>query len=282
MRLKPTLVAFCCTAFAMSLLLQPAQALEKSDPAVIPPPATALLAEDFQPFLLERLNYDISFLWFDRLARGELRFRLGKTPGVYEAELDASSLGVASWVTGNRRHHYLTQMELMPDGRMRTLFQQSLIAKGEGKDRREKGKRYVFDYTGKKVRVFRLSGGGEREDASFPMASSEQPNDFLTCIFNFRAGRFGALREGAVFHIPTFTRKGAAEITIRILTPAERKKVKGFPSGGMLAKVILDSEELEKETGSVYVWFDENGRPARGLVENVLGLGNVRGDLRSP
>jgi hypothetical protein len=243
--------------------------------------APAPAANDFLPYLDERLDYDISFLWFDRLARGELRFRAGKTPGIYEAELDATTLGVASWLTGNRRQHYQTEMELTADGRLRTLFQQSLIVKGEGGKRREKGKRYVFDYPEKKVRMLRLDGGQPREDATFPMGSSEQPNDFLTCFFNFRAGRFGALREGADFRIPTFTRKGAAEISIHLLTQKERQGLKGFPAGGVLARVSLDAEVLDTGGGSVYVWFDDAGRPARGVVENVLGLGDVRGELRT-
>lgn len=264
-----TVPAAVAVESAEAKFLPPAGAADSSDHAAV-----------FAPYIAEQLDYDISFLWFDRLARGTLRFRHGSRPGTYEAELDATTLGVASWLTGERRQHYLSQMELMPDGKLRTLFQQSLIAKGTGEKRREKGKRYVFDYPGKAVRMLRLDGPQAREAAVFPMEPDEQPNDFLTCFFNFRAGRFGAVQEGADFTIPTFTRDGKALIYIHVLTAAERKSVKGFPAGGLLAQVQLDAEELDTEKGAVFVWFDSAGRPARGLVENVLGLGNVRGELR--
>lgn len=278
--LKLISVVLCCAMVAMLLPVLSVSAAAKAATAKAAPPAHALPAADFAPYLDERLEYDISFLWFDRLARGVVRFRVGKSPGTYEAELDALTLGAASWLTGNRRQHYRTQMELLPDGRLRTLSQESLIVKGEGAKRREKGKRYVFDYPGRMVRMLRLDGGQAREDATFPMAASDQPNDFLTGFFNFRAGRFGALREGADYRIPTFTRKGPAEIGIHILTAAERSRDDGFPSGGLLARVLLDPEVLDTGGGAVYVWFDAEGRPARGVVENVLGLGNVRGELK--
>lgn len=242
---------------------------------------TALAAAAiFQPFLGEKMNYDISFLWFDRLAEGRLRFSVDAPTGRYRAELEANTLGVAAWVTGNRRHRYDTLMELGTDGRMRTLSQESKIIKGEGKKLREKGKRYVFDYAERKVRMLRQVGESFVEDTAFPMEPGLQPNDFLTVFYNFRAGRLGEIREGADFTIPTFTRKGKADIGLHVLTTEERKTLNRFPPQGTLARVILDPEELDTGGGAVYVWFDESGRPAQGIVENVLGLGDVFGQLR--
>jgi len=237
-------------------------------------------AATFKPFVGEKLDYDISFLWFDRLAEGNLRFSVDAPTGRYRAELEARTLGVAAWVTGNRTHRYDTIMELGTNGRMRTLSQESVIVKGEGKKQRSKGKRYVFDYTAHKVRMLRQSGTVFVEDATFPMDADSQPNDFLTVFFNFRAGRLGEIKDGADFTIPTFTRKGKAEIGLHVLTAAERTGLDRFPAHGTLARVILDSEELDTSGGAVYVWFDERGRPARGIVENVLGLGDVLGQLR--
>ncbi|HAD03193.1 MAG: hypothetical protein A2091_00720 [Desulfuromonadales bacterium GWD2_61_12] len=234
----------------------------------------------FQPFVGEALAYDISFLWFDRLAEGRLHFSIDAPTGRYRAELEARTLGIAAWVTGNRKHRYDTLMELGSDGRMRTLVQESLIVKGEGKKLREKGKRYIFDYEARKVRMLRQAGAGFVEDTAFPMEAGLQPNDFLTVFFNFRAGRLGEIKAGADFTIPTFTRKGKAEIGIHVLTAVERKGLDRFPAHGILARVILDAEELDTAGGGVYVWFDEQGRPAQGIVENVLGLGDVFGQLR--
>lgn len=259
--------------------LVPAVAGSAPTPAPVTPPSLVASAP-FQPYVGERLDYDISFLWFDRLAEGRLRFSLDAATGRYRAELEAHTLGVAAWVTGNRRHRYDTLMELGTDGRLRTLSQESKIIKGEGKKLREKGKRYVFDYAARKVLMLRQQGATFVEDTSYPMEPGIQPNDFLTVFYNFRAGRLGEIREGANFTIPTFTRKGKADIGLHVLTTQERKGLDRFPAHGTLTRVTLDPEELDTGGGAVYVWFDESGRPARGIVENVLGLGNVFGQLR--
>lgn len=275
------------TAFIMGLFFSsgvPALAsaavnASPSTPLAVEAPLVAAAAA-FQPFIGEGMNYDISFLWFDRLAEGRLRFSYDPLTKRYRAELEAQTLGVAAWVTGNRKHHYDTFMELGTDGRMRTLSQESKIIKGEGKKLREKGKRYVFDYDARKVRMLRQIGAVFVEDTAYPMEAGLQPNDFLTVFYNFRSGRLGAIKEGADFSIPTFTRNGQADIGIHVLTAKERKEIDRFPTTGILARVILDPEELDTGGGAVYVWFDERGRPAQGIVENVLGLGNVFGQLR--
>jgi hypothetical protein len=42
----------------------------------------------------------------------------------------------------------------------------------------------------------------------------------------------------------------------------------------------MDKEVFDTGGGMVFVWFDKYDRPARGIVENVIGLGHVRGRLR--
>jgi hypothetical protein len=64
------------------------------------------------------------------------------------------------------------------------------------------------------------------------------------------------------------------------LTDAERPEDPFFPRHGLLGRAVLDDEILDTRSGTVYVWFDDLGRPQRGIVENVIGLGNVRGKLR--
>ncbi|HEY7745923.1 MAG TPA: hypothetical protein VIA07_06260, partial [Desulfuromonadales bacterium] len=54
----------------------------------------------------ESLVYDISFLWFERLAEGRLSFAAGERPGTYRAILEAKTLGVAAWLTGDRVPRY--------------------------------------------------------------------------------------------------------------------------------------------------------------------------------
>ena len=97
-------------------------------------------------FYGESLDYDIAFLWFDRLAKGRLSFGPGSLPDSYEAVLEAQTLGVASWLTGNRAHRYVSTLEEGPDGNFRSLIHESQVLKGKGDDRKMTVKRYLFDY----------------------------------------------------------------------------------------------------------------------------------------
>ena len=47
----------------------------------------------------------------------------------------------------------------------------------------------------------------------------------------------------------------------------------------MLIQVNVDPEIFDTNSGSLYVWFDDLGVPGRGIVEDMIGLGDVRGYL---
>lgn len=228
----------------------------------------------------EELSYDISFLWFDHLAEGHLSFAAGERPGTYRAVLEARTLGVAAWVTKDRRQRYVSLMEVGPDGRLRSLSFESHIIKGEGKKRSDTTRIYTFDHDKRQVRFQRARNNKFHHDELLPMAGEGAPNDILTALFNFRAGFFGPLKPGGRYTIPTFNRKANEKIRIEILADAERPDDPFYPRHGLLGRVFLDDEVLDTEGGAVYVWFDDLGRPSRGVVENVIGLGSVRGTVR--
>ncbi len=228
----------------------------------------------------EELAYDIDFLWFERLAEGRLSLQPGVRPGTFVATLEGRTLGVAAWLTRDRVQRYLSVMEVGPDGRLRSLRHESRIIKGKGADQSDRGKIYTFDYQGQRV-IYQKSREGELYgDQSLPMQAENPPNDILTAFYNFRAGFFGPVQPGKRYVIPAFSRKGKGEIIVEILTDRERSKLAFFPRGGGLARVSVDEEVFDTGGGSVYVWFDNFGRPARGIVENIIGLGDVKGTLR--
>lgn len=233
-----------------------------------------------QRFLHENLSYDIAFLWFDRLAEGKLIFAETGVAGQYRATLEAKTLGVAGWLTSDRIQHYATLMESLPGGGFRPLAYESHVVKGKGAKRVSRDTRYNYDYRNKVVRLERKSEGHVKSVEELAMGDGPIPNDFLTAFFNFRLGVYGALHEGSHYSIPTITRKGRADIRVDILPSGDRPAKVLLPPGGMLARAYLDPEILDTGGGAVYAWFDEHGRPARAVVENVLGLGDVRGILR--
>jgi hypothetical protein len=47
----------------------------------------------------------------------------------------------------------------------------------------------------------------------------------------------------------------------------------------LLAKI--DPETFETGSENVYVWFNNTGVPEQGVVEDVIGMGDVRGYLEA-
>ena len=120
-----------------------------------------------------------------------------------------------------------------------------------------------------------------RNDAGEQMYNiAQMPVDILTGFYNLRIGVYGALNPGAHLKIPTFTTAGISEIEVEVLTGPERQARPFFPAAGTLLRVKVDPEVFNTGRAALYVWFDGAGHPARGIVENVIGLGDVYGRLR--
>ena len=249
--------------------------------AMAPRPALAdaLRALTVQELVAEpEMVYDIAFLWFDNLAEGRASFGVGERPGTYRATLEAKTLGVAAWLTQDRIQRYTSLMELGSDGRMHSISHESLIIKGAKKKRREKSKRYIFDDQKREVRYQAIADGSAGPEQVLPMGP-EAPNDILTAFYNFRLGVYGPLRPGARYTIPTFNRKGKGVIVVETL-PDRPRTNPFFPSNGLLCRAIVDPEIFDTGGGAIFFWFDRSVHPTRGIVEQVIGLGDVKGSAR--
>jgi hypothetical protein len=63
-------------------------------------------------FLNEKLDYDISFLWFSKAASGSVTFsREGKG---YKAVLQAETKGFVGFFTSYRKHRYVSHLSYIP------------------------------------------------------------------------------------------------------------------------------------------------------------------------
>ncbi len=249
-------------------------------PLVGPSPVTA----EVRAFSLQELvgepamTYDIAFLWFEQLAEGKASFTAGERPGTFRATLEAKTLGVAAWLTQDRVQRYTSLMELGPDGRLRTISHESLIIKGAEKKRRVRSKRYLFDYQRREVRIQAVKDGVNGAEQVLSMGDAV-PSDILTAFYNFRMGAYGPLRPGNRYEIPTVNRKGINSIALETLPDGPRKN-QFFPRGGLLCRAIVDPEIFDTGDGAILFWFDGSGHPPRGIVEQVIGLGDVRGTAR--
>lgn len=243
-------------------------------------PARPSAARSLAALVGEQHSYTLDFLMFKDLAEGSLRLVAEKEAGRYRAELTAQTLGVASWLSGDRVQRYVSIMEEDGRGGLRSVSHLSAIRKKSWGKWKDKQKRYRFDYRAGKVYQEKGEGGNFNPGLVFELPAGEAPVDILTGFYNLRIGVYGALTPGARITIPTFTTKGISSIDVEVMTGPQRQARKFFPATGTLLKVRVDPEVFDTGGSDLYAWFDDAGRPARGIVEKVIGLGDVYGRLR--
>jgi hypothetical protein len=262
------------------LLLSPLPALGDADPLRPEHPGLSSAVASFKEMVGQNLLYDISFLWFDRLAKGTFSLEPTEKPDTYRAVIEARTLGVAAWLTQDRKQRYVSIMELGADGRLRSLRFESHIIRRKGGKVIDRTKRFVFDHANREVRIEKLADDQTLWQEVLPMEGEVPPDDLITAYFNFRGGFYGAIEPGRQYLVPTFNRKGAGNIGIELFTESQRPALESIPAGGLLARLTVDPEIFDTEGGNIYVWLDDRLRPAHGILENVKGLGNVYGALR--
>lgn len=249
--------------------------------------AASSLPDSATPTAIQRMtgldrHYDLSFLWFDRLAIGQLSFTQDPLkPKRFRALLEARTLGVAAWLTGDRVQRYESLMEIGPQGRLQPLEYQSMIHKKKGGTVTKQTKLYTFNAATRTIMMTRSKGGINGIEKPIKVLGDRFPVDFLTAGFNFISGSDGPIRAGERKEILTFTDKGEQEIVIEVLGAEQWPTTSFFKKGqGTLLKITLPREILDTGGGAVYALLDENVLPQRTIIENVLGLGDVRGELR--
>ncbi|MBN1141415.1 MAG: hypothetical protein JXB25_06430 [Deltaproteobacteria bacterium] len=228
----------------------------------------------------EVCRYDIGVLKFDRVGEAEFRFEeIGE--GRFRAVLAAATMGIAAKLSGHRRQTYQTVMERGPDGKYRPLRFEYERTKKNGSDLDVQVKRYDFDYQQRLVRYLRIKNGRAGRGAVWSMGEGSAPADFLTGFVNFRSGFYGHPAPGHPLSLPTFVRGGASEIRIEAAGSGVSKQRDFFRECPGLFRVILDPEVFDTGGGAVFVCLDGENRLLRGAVENVLGMGDVLGEMRS-
>lgn len=227
----------------------------------------------------EQYRYDIAFLWFDRLAGAQLSLQPADETNRWQATLEANTLGVAAWLTSDRAQSYVSLMQLDKEEGFTSLRHDSNITKTKKGRKRVRLKRYLFDHNQQKIIQRVNRNGRQKEDLVLPMPP-DKPNDILTAFYNFRQGVYGPVVKGSKYRIPTYSRQVASDIIVEVLADKQRPRRPKFPKQGLLLKVQIDKEVFDTDNGIVYVWLDEQGRPAQVVVEDVIGMGDVRCTLQ--
>ena len=260
-----------CLLLGAVLVLQPVATCFAAGSGALLPASDWLVGENY--------HYAIDFFLFKRLAAGELSFHQTETPGIYEAEVVGRALGVAAWLTGDRTQRYVSRMQLMPDGSLRSLVHESQIIKRKRGKWQNSGKRYSYNYQLGQVVKERGRDGKFSAPEIYELPEAGRPVDILTAFYNLRFGVYGALTPGRRLTIPTFAKTSVNEIVVEVLSAEDHVAQTFFPTSGVLLKIRVDPEIFETQRGELMVWLDDNGVPGRGIIEDLIGLGDLRGYL---
>lgn len=265
--------------FVMGFLILFTCPVQAESPKILSGVANAREALD--TLCREPLSYDIAFLWFDQLAVGEFTLVKMNEPDRYRAVLEAKTLGVAAWLTSNRLQRYTSYLRLDADGSLRPESHDADMYKTKGDKVNTRLKNWIYDYSRRLIVEKVKRNGRDSPVKNYPMGNGPTPYDILGAFYNFSAGLFGPLRSGASYKVPTFARGKPTDIAISVLTEKKRPKNTALPDGGLVVKVVLDPDVFDTGDGTLYIWFDNDMRPAKVIVKDVVGLGDVRATLRA-
>jgi hypothetical protein len=234
-------------------------------------------ASSIEQLLGEDHQYAIDFLFFTHLAEVQLRFFQTGQPGVFCAQLVGRTLGVVSWLTGERIQTYTAFMELTPTGALRSIEYISRIDKRRWGDRHIRERYYRFDYEQGRIFDEHSEDGRSSSTTVYDIPAGQQPVDMLTALYNLRTGAYGTLLRGTRLRIPTYSEGSFTNIETEALTLVQQVEQSYFPSQGLLVQVKVDPEIFGTGSGNLYVWFDDAGVPRRGIIEDQIGNGDIRG-----
>lgn len=225
------------------------------------------------------LQHKIGFLWMDHIANGSFTMTKGEQPDTYHARLVGKTRGTAAWLTSDRMQAYETLMKKQEDGRLITLTHDSTIERGKGKKKKIRTKHYIFDPDKNKITVSKIANGELWWEKDLPF-TGEFPVDILTAYFNFVTGVYGSIKPGSTYDFSAFGGKTVGLMTIKVLTDDQRPSSSFFPEGGLLCEAKVDPEVFDTSDGTMLIWYDDEGRPARGIIKDIVGMGDIRGVMR--
>ena len=112
------------------------------------------------------------------------------------------------------------------------------------------------------------------------MEKDEPLFDILSALYNLRLGFYGQLGQETLL-IPTFHRKGTQNIVIEPLVSLSKKDRNFFASDTVRCRILVDPAVFGTNGRDILTSFDDHMRPQKGIIKNVIGLGDVRGKLRT-
>ncbi len=238
-------------------------------------------------FAGDRLEYDVSFLFWGRAAVGRISLSPETEPGPdglggpgsgrYVAQLLAETKGFIGFVKKVR--HVYTATLIPCEGGARwcsRVFVKDL----EDRSGREVTTTFINEPRGVLSWIIRRDGAAS-EIGREPIPEGVRYDDMLAALFNFRAGRYGPIEKGRRYELDMMPVGGVRRFTLRILAGEEEAQARheyGMGESGVVIALRLP-EAIFKNEGEIFVWFSPDMVPVTATVVNYLGLGDVTGHL---
>lgn len=229
----------------------------------------------------ESLHYDMSFLWFERLAVGSIEFLPTADPAVYLLRMEARTRGLAARFTRNRIEKFETIVDIGSQGQLRPLSHSSHRITGSGDSISQRTARYTFDYQAGTIRYERIKNDKVHEDEWFDLDPEKPVYDVVSALYNLRLGHFGTPGTDHIL-IPTFHHRGEQDIVVEPLGKVGSSEHAFFGAGERLCRVQMDPAIFNTRSRDVLISFDEQMRLDKGIIKRIVGLGDLRGVLRNP
>jgi hypothetical protein len=252
-----------------------------------PLPGVSLPTTSLRP---EFLEYDIGFLWFRQVARGEISLQPEGPAGRFIATLEAKTQGFIGWLTLYRRHIYRSFLRFDP---LLQRLTSTRFVKVETVRQDSSETVTELDYVRREMTWRHYENGVLDEEGREPIPPGVIYEDILSAFYNLREGFYGPLHPGkrlTLTTLPLREQPKSKKLTvrsfdIRVATPEEEaKERRRFPQlarEGLLAIVRIPKEIFRQKTGEVRIWFGRDLIPLSAVVEDAIFYGDVKGWLTS-
>ena len=232
-------------------------------------------------FCGESLIYDLNFMVIFHAAECQVMLMPNPNGRGYLGILSAQTKGLVNWVTKQRKHIYRAYMNETDSGhRLQSWYIEKIVIKGDEKVET----RYWLDYKNRRIYYQVL-----QQNRIVYMDCDHIPpgvvyDDIISAFYNFRAGSYGALKPAQNYVINSIPMQNVSTFNISTLGAAEearkRRSLGWNDRGNYLVRALISKEVFGTKAGIVYGLLDKNSLPLSGVVEDVIGFGNVEGQLR--
>jgi len=231
---------------------------------------------DITKFVGESFKFNVGFWIFNKI--GTVVLQTISDGNNLVVTIDGSTTGMIDGIL-HRHNVYKTTITLDKDiNRLKPLSTYEKKVKGD----KERVKVTDYDYVNN-IRKFTIWKDGELRREREVKLDSKVSVDGISAFYNLRGEMYGKIEDGAKFNISTAYKDRSADSTISIRIPVNSDKLykrKGSNlTASFAAEISIDPEVFDSKDGKVVVLFTDDLLPIGFIAKNVLGFGDLYGNL---